>query len=479
MSIRIAIVGGGFSGTVLAANLLRQPPSVASEILLIERGAQVGRGLAYALHDCPYLLNVPAGRLSADSADPDQFLRFAQRSLPGADAEDFLPRRLYGDYLQDLLARAEDGAAAHVRLRRLKADVTSLTPASNGTLTLHLADAPLLARTLIVEHVVLAVGNPPPLELPPAAPVLGHPAYHADPWKPPAHLTAADTVLIIGNGLTMADVVLSLSHDVERAPRMLTLSRRGLTPLRQSSFHAAALRGGPEFFDGLITARGLLAACRDLARDVERLGGDWREAVTFVRGAAPAIWQRLTAAERSRFLRHLQVYWDVHRHRMPPALAAHLGELTRRGRLIVQAGRLLRLEPDGRGLRATWRSRGSADTRTLHVDAVVNATGPDYALRRTRNRLLASLAAAGSISSDAHELGLRTTAQGACVGADGQASRNLYYLGPMLRADHWEATAATELRNHAERLARHLAGVDSAAGSRGGAPAGGTRIDAG
>jgi hypothetical protein len=27
----------------------------------------------------------------------------------------------------------------------------------------------------------------------------------------------------------------------------------------------------------------------------------------------------------------------------------------------------------------------------------------------------------------------------------------------MLRASHWESTAAAELRNHAEHLARHLA----------------------
>jgi len=34
----------------------------------------------------------------------------------------------------------------------------------------------------------------------------------------------------------------------------------------------------------------------------------------------------------------------------------------------------------------------------------------------------------------------------------------------MLRADHWEATAATELRDHAEKLAAHLAA--SCAGGR-------------
>ena len=98
----IVIVGGGFCGTVLAANLLRRPPADPTDIVLIERGPAMGRGVAYAAHDYPYLLNVPAGRLSAASADSLQFLRFAQQSLPEADAEDFLPRALYGDYLQDV-----------------------------------------------------------------------------------------------------------------------------------------------------------------------------------------------------------------------------------------------------------------------------------------------------------------------------------------------------------------------------------------
>ena len=84
----IAIVGGGFCGTVLAANLLRSPPAAATDIVLIERGGEMGRGVAYAERDYPYLLNVPAVRLSADSGDPLQFLRFAQRHMPDADAED-------------------------------------------------------------------------------------------------------------------------------------------------------------------------------------------------------------------------------------------------------------------------------------------------------------------------------------------------------------------------------------------------------
>ena len=122
----LVIVGAGFSGTVLAANLLRRPPATPTDIVLVERGSAIGRGVAYASHEFPYLLNVPAARLSADSDDPLQFLRFARGRLAAADGEDFLPRALYGDYLQDLLLQAERAAPPHIRLVRLFGEVTGI-----------------------------------------------------------------------------------------------------------------------------------------------------------------------------------------------------------------------------------------------------------------------------------------------------------------------------------------------------------------
>jgi uncharacterized NAD(P)/FAD-binding protein YdhS len=110
-------------------------------------------------------------------------------------------------------------------------------------------------------------------------------------------------------------------------------------------------------------------------------------------------------------------------------------------------------------LRVLWRRRGSEKTTELVVDAVINATGPDYVINRSVDPLIVSLRNDGLIAPDGLNLGLRTTIHAACVAADGSASQHLYYLGPLLRAAHWEATAATELRNHAEHLARHL--VDS------------------
>jgi len=455
MHTTLVIVGGGFCGTVLAANLLRRPPSDATDIVLVERGPAMGRGVAYAAREFPYLLNVPAARLSADSRDPLQFLHFAQRRLPDADGEDFLPRALYGDYLQDLLLQAERAAPAGIRLLRVFDEVRRVTRCGGGKpLAVKFTDrAPIAA-----DRVILALGNPPP-HLPPwAAAVSDHTAYRHDPWEVPKTLSAQHSVLIIGNGLTMADVASALTQDAGRAPQLHTISRRGLVPLPQTSFRPSAVRGDGEALLACAgSLRRVLAMARELTREVENRGGDWREVVTFIRHLAPALWPRLPLAEQRRFVRHLQAYWDVHRHRMPPQLGAHIASLRRSGRLRVNAGRIDSVIAAGERLTVSWRPRGGGPA-TLTVDLIVNATGPDYVLERGTVPLLDFLRKAGWVSEDALNLGLRTARYGACVDAQGRPSDDLFYLGPMLRAGHWEATAATELSTHAEQLAAHLAG---------------------
>jgi uncharacterized NAD(P)/FAD-binding protein YdhS len=452
----IAIVGGGFCGTVLAANLLRSPPAAATDIVLIERGGEMGRGVAYAEREYPYLLNVPAVRLSADSADPLQFLRFAQRRLPHAEGEDFLPRALYGDYLQDALLRAERKAPAHVRLQRIFGEVRRITPlAPDSRLTAQFADRP----PITADRVILALGNPASPPQPWAEAVVGHSAYRQDPWNLPKTLGNEHSVLIIGNGLTMVDVASALTQGANGSPQLHTISRHGLIPQPQTRFRAADVRGDRAALLACgDSIRRLLAMARELARKVESEGGDWREAVTFLRHLAPSLWRRLPVAEQRRFVRHLQTHWDSHRHRMPPQAGDHIAALRRGGKLWVNAGRIESIVPQGEQLRVTWRARGGGPAE-LTVDLVVNATGPDYVLKRSADPLLSWLRGAGLVAEDALNLGLRTGQYGACVDAKGRASEALYYLGPMLRAQHWEATAATELRDHAERLAGHLAGL--------------------
>jgi uncharacterized NAD(P)/FAD-binding protein YdhS len=156
-------------------------------------------------------------------------------------------------------------------------------------------------------------------------------------------------------------------------------------------------------------------------------------------------------------LRHIRPYWDVHRHRLPKETLAKLTQHRERQRLYVEAGRLLKFENADGQVRVTWRPRGAEETRTLLVDKVVNCTGPDHNVRRSGDPLMQSLVAQGLVTPDAHQLGIHTGAYGAVVNELGHPASHLFYVGPLLRADHWEATAAHELRGHAERLASYLA----------------------
>lgn len=201
----IAIVGAGFSGTVVAVNLLQQQPAVPVRVLLLDR-APAGRGVAYADREYPYLLNVPAGRMSAEAGDALEFLRFAQTRMPGATAQDFLPRSLYGEYLKSRLRAAETNAVTGVRLERVSGTANSVRLLNHGPrYCVSLADG----RSLVADDVVLALGNPPSAALPGSVELQGTASYIADPWSEPTTFRHAERVLLVGTGLTMADVVVA------------------------------------------------------------------------------------------------------------------------------------------------------------------------------------------------------------------------------------------------------------------------------
>jgi uncharacterized NAD(P)/FAD-binding protein YdhS len=452
----IAIVGGGFSGTTVAANLLRLRNWGPARVVLIERTRRIARGIAYADREYKYLLNVPAGRMSANPREPLEFLEFAKRRLPYATAEDFLPRALYGEYLEASLASAELSAQPDVRLEKMRAEIVEIgRDAESGSMHLHTSDG----RSITADDVVLALGNPAPASPPIMDCLLGSPRYSEDPWAAPSSCRPGETVLVIGTSLTMADLVSAISVNCNDNVTIHAISRHGLVPPSQTAFRHAPCEGDSAALlrEASFSVRRLMRAIRRLAEDTQRQGGDWREAVTFVRSVAPSIWNRLPLREKRRFLRHVRPYWDVHRHRLPQETLAQLEHMRLRGNLRIHAGRLLAFERAGDKVKVTWRERAAGKSSKLLVDRVINCTGPEYNPHRSREPLMHSLFAQRLASADPLGLGVRTADNGALLDEDGRAASNLFYVGPQLRADHWEATAAAELRSHAEKLALHLA----------------------
>lgn len=458
----IVIVGGGFCGVLVAANLLRRPPPGPTRVVLVERTGTPGCGVAYARRSYPYSLNVPAGRMSATSQVPAEFLQFAQRRIPTASGEDFLPRSLYGEYLQEVLLAAQLSAPPGIRLDVWQGEVSALRRIQRHLpLQVELSDG----RRLTADDVVLATGNPAPAGLPAATALLGHPGYIADPWSCDLQFSASQSVLLVGTGLTMADVVGAASADIRNTPQLHAISRHGLVPPRQTAFRPDAFRGDGNalLLAAATSLRGLTRAVRLLAREAEEVGGDWREGIAFVRHMAPTIWQRLSVSDRRRFVRHLRAQWDVHRHRLPPEVLQRIDGLRASKRLQVHAGRVRNLQPDGNRIAVNWQPRGTTATQTLSVDRVINCTGPDHGIARSQQPLWRNLLQCGLCVPDALGLGLRTGPSGAVIDAEGWPGPHLFYVGPMLRADLWEATAVAELRGHAEQLALTLAATRSSA----------------
>ncbi|TWA67438.1 putative NAD(P)/FAD-binding protein YdhS [Azospirillum baldaniorum] len=461
---RIAIIGAGFTGSVLAAHLMRRADEPTS-LHLIERTPSVGAGLAYSTPNAAHLLNVRAYNMSAYPDDPRHFLRWLWAQDGGVlddkagavppSGHAFVSRARYGAYIQDVLREAMAAAPRHVSLTVSQAEAVDIASDARGT-RLRLGNG----TSLSVDTAVLCVGNfapsPPPV---PAPEVYASSRYVASPWDWPALATIAPDapVLILGTGLTMVDTVLSLEDQGHRGP-IVALSRRGLLPQTHEE-----TRPFKSFIHPQVMPRTVLDVMIALKADVRRAretGFDWRSAFDALRPYHHLIWSHLPTEERRRFLRHVRPYWEVHRHRIAPEVAARIAALRANGRLTIRAGRLQTLSLVPNGVEATVRARGAEGTVwTRTVGAIVNATGTECDFSRIAHPLVKALLTRGLARPDPLRLGLDVTVDGALIGEDGQASDRLFALGPVSRPPFWEMTAVPELRNQCAQAARHIAGL--------------------
>ena len=158
----VVIVGAGFSGAVTAANLLTRAAGPL-RVVLLNRSGRMARGVAYGTRSDSHVLNVPAGRMSAFADDEDDFLRFARSRDATVAGGTFVPRPLYGEYLEHVLTSAEAGAGAGVTLDQVVGEAASVEGSdADPRLTVTLTDG----RRAAGETVVLAVGNYAPANPP-------------------------------------------------------------------------------------------------------------------------------------------------------------------------------------------------------------------------------------------------------------------------------------------------------------------------
>ena len=453
----IAIVGGGFSGTLVATHLLKTANQPLT-IKLIERSRQIGKGIAYSTDTNSHLLNVSAGNMSAFPHDPGHLLRWLQYNRnelesffsEEVNASTFIPRKVYGLYIQSILAEAEATAPSDVRLERFTDEVVGIQPEGKGAMI-----SLRSGRCFAADKVVLALGNSPstPSEIDNADGNIAR--YLRNAWSANAldDLDSDASVLLIGTGLTMVDMVLSL-HARQHRGKIYAVSRRGLFPQKHQPAQPYPNSLTPDTFP--TTVRGWLHWLRTEVEIAASQGYDWRSLIDSLRPHTQKIWQKLPKVEQRRFLRHLTPYWDVHRHRIAPKVGDVITEMLDSSQLTISAGRIREYQALPDGVAVTISGRKTQTNHILQVRRVVNCTGVAADYRHSPHPLITNLRSERLIRPNVIGLGLDTDSQGTLYEADGMVSSLLYTLGTPRKGDLWETIAVPELRGQAQALSQEL-----------------------
>ena len=429
--VPVAIIGGGFSGTIVAAQLARR--GIASA--LVDGSGRIGRGVAYSTREPGHLLNVRAEGMSAWSGEPDHF---AQRfESEGGERRGFAERRQFARYLKDIL---DEAIARGTKV--VEAFATSARRRDGGWLV-DLADG----GSIEADAVVLAIGNQEPEPL--GALAAAGDRYIANPWGSSARTAvenlaaSGESALLVGTGLTMVDLVLSLDSAGHQG-RIVALSRRGQVPRSHADFEPAPVEADE------VPVGNVRSLWRWLRERSARVG--WRAAVDSLRPHSHSLWQSLDGEQQRRFLRHARPWWDVHRHRIAPEVAQTVHRLVSEGRLEIVAGRIIATEREGEELSVTIRKRGASNPQTMRFAYAFNCTGPLHSIGRTRDPLLRSLLDAGQVRPDHLGIGLEVDEHSRAVPGD-----RLWALGPLTKGRYWEIIAVPDIREQAAAVADDIA----------------------
>ena len=395
----------------------------------------MGRGVAYSTTEPAHLLNVPAETMSAWPDEPGHFAQCVEAE--GGERRGYAQRCQFGRYLGNIL----DDAVASGLVEPLEAIATGARR-NDGGWEIELDNGTIEAWAL-----VLAVGNQEP------APLIAFTGigarYVSDPWGAAAQAavrdltTSGEEALLVGTGLTMVDLVLSLDSAGHRG-KIIALSRRGLIPHAHADYEPASVEAHE------VPRGSLRALFRWLRRRSAEVG--WRAAVDSLRPHTQALWQSLDGEQQRRFLRHGRAWWDVRRSRIAPEVARKIVHLISEGRLEIMAGRVTSARDVGDALEVDIRRRGASAAQTVRFAYAFNCTGPLHAIARTKDPLLRSLIDTGRVRPDRLGISLEVDDRSRAVGGE-----RIWALGPLTRGCFWEIIAVPDIREQAAAVAEDIA----------------------
>ena len=445
--LTVGVIGGGFTGAASAIACLARLPE-PFRLVLIEPSAVLGRGVAYGSHHPLHLLNVRTRDLSIRASQPGDFLNWAFRQLDQGEnhaglhdalAHTFLPRQLFGEYVRQRLFETVEQrpdvefSVMPTTARALRAErggyLIELDRGENV-----LCDAVILATAYGVQRASTRGA------LAPFEPL------------PPERVARAQSIAVIGSGLTMVDVLIGARRDGFRGIATI-ISRRGQLPRPHAAKgvvpHQLAL---PRSKHVSMLEASLRIAC-EIAEDG---GAPWQAVINGLRLSLQDIWQELPVGEQARFLRHLRPFFDAHRHRLPLEVHTRLMSEFDKGHAVLLRGSVMKVERNAGGFTLEILRRGATTPEIMETDLAFACSGfkPDL-----DQPLIKGMIEAGLARPDIHRLGLAVEPNGQMLGRGSDVTRGLFAIGPLCQGTLWEITAVPEIVRQADAAALSLAAL--------------------
>ncbi|MET0154853.1 MAG: FAD/NAD(P)-binding protein [Rickettsiales bacterium] len=463
----VVIVGGGFSGVAVAAHVIRKTPP-GTRLFVVEKSANLAKGVAYSTPEPFHLLNVPAKNMGLYEGESEHFLSWLASDAPSwrdsdpafrslaIDGDAFYPRKLYGVYLEQIwkriLAEAKAKGAEVTALRDEARDV-EITERRTAIVSLRQGVLPEADR------VVLAVGSVPVKALACARGAFLCPEkYVDDMWAPPpeslmrqkdlSRFSERSRAVIAGSGLSMADAFLSLRAKGFKG-HVTAISRHGLIPHPHRAFAPYPRRFDPSHFPQ--DAVSLAHFVRREAEAAMARGADWRAVWDRFRPETNAVWERLPVKEKRRIAQRLLPFWNAHRHRIPSHVLDSILADKERGAFSIVAGTIYHIggKRDEK-ITVSYRKKKEDAIETLRADCVVNCSGPEIDIAYSRNPFLLKLRDKKIINSGALRMGIELTKEGR---AKGRAPDIFHAVGAIAAGERLESTSVPDIRRQAAETA--------------------------
>lgn len=446
----VAIIGGGFSGSLTAIQLLRNSKDISVKLINCENPSP--QGIAFSTERTEHLLNVPAGRMSAFPDKPSHFIEwliskkeFEQYITPSI-ASECIPRFIYGIYLKEIF----QNFISHKQLTIINQKAVNILR-SGSKFIVHLNND----TSLTASHIVLAMGNYLPAD--PKIPnhsFFKSQRYFQNPWDQ-TYLKRAGkmkNVLIIGTGLTMVDCVLSLNRDGFNG-KIVAVSPRGYSPASHAETSAY-----PDFYPEIekLSLKEIVAVTRKHLKIAASQNILWNAVIDSIRPHVQKIWQNFSAKDKKQFVHHLRHIWGVARHRLPVAVYKELENLSDTGKLEIIGGRIKNIEETKTGVVASVQLRKTTDINRINADIVINCTGPQINYFELEDELVINLLSHKLIMADELKMGVSALSNGKVLKNINEVSPDIYAIGSLLRGVLWETTAVPEIRVQAKNIAEQI-----------------------